>query len=57
MESFVASLKKELVYGADVATRAEARAAIVEYIQVFYNRRQRHSSLGYVSPQEYEQAG
>ena len=37
MESFFASLKKELVHDADFATRAEARAAIVEYIEVFYN--------------------
>jgi putative transposase len=57
MESFFASLKKELVHGADFATRAGARAAVVEYIEVFYNSRRRHSSLGYVSPQEYEQAG
>jgi putative transposase len=55
MESFFASLKKELIHGADFATRAEARAAIVEYIEVFYNTRRRHSSLGYVSPAEYEQ--
>ena len=54
MESFFASLKKELVPGADFATRAEARAAIVEYIEVFYNTKRRHSSLGYVSPAEYE---
>ena len=54
MESFFASLKKELVHDADFATRAEARAAIVEYIEVFYNARRRHSSLGYVSPAEYE---
>jgi putative transposase len=54
-ESFFASLKKELVRGADFATRAEARAAIVEYIEVFYNTRRRHSSLGYVSPAAYEQ--
>jgi putative transposase len=54
MESFFASLKKELVFGADFATRAEARAAIVEYIEVFYNSQRRHSSLGYVSPAEYE---
>jgi putative transposase len=56
MESFFASLKKELVHDADFATRAEARAAIVEYIEVFYNGQRRHSSLGYVSPAEYEQA-
>jgi putative transposase len=37
MESFFASLKKGLVHGASVATRAEARAAIVEYLEVFYN--------------------
>ena len=55
MESFFASLKKELVHGADFATRAEARAATVEYIEVFYNNERRHSSLGYVSPAEYEQ--
>jgi transposase InsO family protein len=56
MESFFASLKKELVHGADFATREEARAAVVEYIEVFYNNQRRHSSLGYVSPAEYEQA-
>jgi putative transposase len=56
MESFFASLKKELVHNADFATRAEARAALVEYIEVFYNNQRRHSSLGYVSPAEYEQS-
>jgi putative transposase len=55
-ESFFASLKKELVHGARFATRAEARAAIFEYIEVFYNGQRRHSSLGYVSPAEYEQS-
>jgi putative transposase len=56
MESFFASLKKELIHDADFATRAEARAAIFEYIEVFYNGQRRHSSLGYVSPAEYEQS-
>jgi putative transposase len=56
MESFFASLKKELVHDADFATRLEARAAIFEYIEVFYNNQRRHSSLGYVSPAEYEQS-
>src|SRR5262249_6306038 len=55
MESFFASLKKALVHGTDFATRAEARAAIVEEIEVFYNNQRRHSSLGYVSPAAYEQ--
>jgi putative transposase len=54
MESFFASLKKELVHGADFATRAEARAAVIEYIEIFYNNQRRHSSLGYVAPAEYE---
>ena len=56
MESFFASLKKELVHGADFATRAAARAAVVEYSEVFYNNKRRHSSLGYVAPAEYEQS-
>src|SRR6185437_5739830 len=56
MESFFASLKKELVHDADFATRSEARAAIFEYIEVFYNGQRRHSALGYVSPAEYEQS-
>jgi putative transposase len=56
MESFFASLKKELTHHEDYATREEARASIFEYIEVFYNRRRRHSTLGYVSPAEYEQA-
>jgi putative transposase len=56
MESFFASLKKELVHDADFTTRAEARGAIFEYIEVFYNTKRRHSSLGYVSPAEYERA-
>ena len=54
MESFFASLKKELVHEADFATRRQARAAIFEYIEVFYNNQRLHSSLGYVSPAAYE---
>ena len=57
MESFFASLKKELTHGEIFATREEARASIFEYIEVFFNRVRRHSSLGYVSPAEYERAG
>lgn len=53
-ESFWATLKKELMAEAAFATRAEARAAIFEYIEVFYNRQRIHSSLGYVSPEQFE---
>lgn len=57
MESFFASLKKELVHHEDFQARAETRASIVEYIEMFYNPKRLHSSLGYVSPTEYEQGG
>ena len=57
MESFFASLKKELVHGEDFATREQARASLFEYIEVFYNRVRRHSSLGYKSPNEFERTG
>jgi transposase InsO family protein len=57
MESFFASLKKELTRGEVFGTRAEARTELFEYIEVFYNRLRRHSSLGYLSPAEYERAG
>jgi putative transposase len=56
MESFFATLKKELVHDEDYTTREEARASLFEYIEVFYNRVRRHSSLGYQSPVEYERA-
>ena len=55
-ESFFATLKKELVHGEDYATREEAKASIFEYVEVFYNRVRRHSSLGYLTPAEYERA-
>jgi len=54
MESFFASLKKELVHDEDYATREQARASIFEYIETFYNRVRRHSTLGYQSPADYE---
>ncbi len=53
-ESFFATLKTELVHDANWRTRAEARSAIFHYLEVFYNRRRRHSSIGYVSPEEFE---
>ena len=54
VESFFATLKKDLVYRQQFQTRAEATQAIFEYIEVFYNRRRRHSYLGYMSPVEFE---
>ena len=53
-ESFFATLKKELVHLEDFATRAKARTAIFEYIEMFYNRQRLHSTLGYKSPEEFE---
>jgi transposase InsO family protein len=56
MESFWATLKCELVHQQRYATRDQARQSIFEYIEVFYNRRRLHSSLGYVSPDSFEAA-
>jgi transposase InsO family protein len=53
-ESFFATLKRELVGAQPFASRQEARQAIFEWIEVFYNRQRRHSSLGYVSPEQFE---
>ncbi len=52
-ESFWGFLKRELVYHRRFATRAEAKAAIQEYIEVFYNRIRRHSGLGNIAPARY----
>jgi len=49
-ESFFNSLKNERVHGTVYATRADAQADVFEYIEVFYNRSRRHSTLGYSSP-------
>ena len=57
IESFLASLKKELTHGEFFATREEARSSLFESIEVFFNRIRRDSSLGYMSPVEYERAG
>ncbi len=54
IESTFGRLKQELVHGERYATRDEAKASIFEYVEVFYNRVRRHSTLGYVSPAEYE---
>jgi putative transposase len=53
-ETFHASIKKERIYRQAWPTRAEARAAVFEYIEGWYNPRRRHSTLGYLSPAEYE---
>ena len=53
-ESFFSTLKEELLYRSAWPTRAAARRAIFEYVEVFYNRQRLHSSLGYLSPTDYE---
>ena len=54
VESFFGTLKRELVYHRHYRTRNEAIQDIFEYIEVFYNRLRRHSTLGYYSPAEFE---
>jgi putative transposase len=56
MESFFGTLKNELVHRTTFPTREAARRAIFEYVEAFYNRRRRHSALGFLTPaQAYEQ--
>ena len=54
MESFFATLKTELIYHERFITRKDAKLKIFDYIELFYNRKRRHSSLGYKNPAEYE---
>ena len=54
-ESFVSTLKCELVHRRRFPTREAARSAVFEYLEAFYNRRRLHSSLGYMSPESYEE--
>jgi putative transposase len=56
-ESFFHTLKTELVYHRRFETREQAQHEIFEYIEVFYNRRRKHSTLGYRTPVEFEQQG
>lgn len=56
VESFFGTLKQELVFHERYTTRAQARQSIFEYIERFYNRRRRHSSLGYMTPASFEEA-
>ena len=53
-ESFISTLKNELVHHLQFKTREEAQTAIFEYIEVFYNRQRLHQTLGYLSPAEFE---
>lgn len=53
-ESFFGTLKRELIYHRQYRTRDDAKQDIFEYIEVFYNRLRRHSTLGYYSPAEFE---
>jgi len=54
VESFFGTLKRELVHRYAFATREAARQALFSWIEVWYNRKRRHSALGYVSPEEFE---
>ncbi len=54
-ESFVSTLKAELVSNLESPTRQAAKTAIFEYLETFYNTRRLHSSLGYVSPADFEE--
>lgn len=56
MESFFGTLKTELIYLTRFKTRAEARLAVFDYIEVFYNRTRLHSKLGYKSPVDFERS-
>ena len=53
-ETFFATLKKELVNRRSWPTRRELQAAVFDYVETFYNHRRRHSTLGYLSPRQYE---
>jgi len=56
MESFFSSMKTERLASKVYRTRDQARADVFDYIERFYNPTRRHSTLGYVSPIEYEKA-
>jgi putative transposase len=57
MESFFGSLKEECVGSTIYSSHEQARLSLFEYLEVYYNRQRRHSTLGYVSPLTYEQFG
>ena len=55
MESFFSRLKVELIYAEQYQTIDEVRSGVFEYIEMFYNRKRRHSAIGYMSPIDFEQ--
>ena len=55
MESFFATLEKELLAKHRFANRGEARLAIFDYVETFYNRQRMHSSIGHLSPAAFEE--
>ena len=55
MESFFARFKVEALYAEDIRTKQEAYSCVFDYIECFYNNHRRHSTLGYKSPNAYEQ--
>lgn len=57
MESFFATLKEECVGSVIYQSHEQARRSLFEYLEVYYNRQRRHSTLGYLSPFVYEQLG
>ena len=54
-ESFFKTMKTEMIYHRKFATRQQARLAVFAYIEGFYNRKRRHSALGYLTPCQYEE--
>ncbi len=54
-ETFFATLKKELINRRTWPTRHELQTQVFDYIEAFYNRKRRHSTLGYLSPAQYEE--
>ncbi|MEY2535219.1 MAG: putative transposase [bacterium] len=53
-ESFFATLKKELIHRRSWPLKSELRTEVFDYIEIFYNRRRRHSTLGNLSPEQFE---